>query len=122
MEEKIQSLLKEVSEFTVKTKSDVETFRLRFISRKGALGELFEDLKQIPAEQKKQVGKVLNELKQKAESKFAEFNQAMEAFTESTTDLDLSLPPVPNKVGNLHPLTLTRLRIIEIFERGWTRD
>ena len=117
MEEKIQGLLREVSDFAVKTKTDLEAFRLKFISRKGALGELFEDLKQIPVDQKKQVGKVLNELKQKAEAKFAELSQAMESSSEGSTDLDLSLPPVPNKVGNLHPLTLTRLRIIEIFER-----
>jgi phenylalanyl-tRNA synthetase alpha chain len=117
MEEKIQSLLKEVTTFAASTKNDLESFRLKFISKKGALSDLFEELKQIPAEQKKQFGKVLNELKQKAEAKFSELNQSLESSASSTVDIDLTLPPVPNKVGNLHPLTLTKLRIIEIFER-----
>jgi phenylalanyl-tRNA synthetase alpha chain len=117
MENKIKSLLQEVTAFTAKTKQDLEAFRLRFISRKGALGDLFEELKQIPADQKKQAGKILNELKQAAEGKFAELNQLLESATQATVDIDLTLPSVPNKVGNLHPLTLTKYRIIEIFER-----
>ncbi|MBT1704565.1 phenylalanine--tRNA ligase subunit alpha [Chryseosolibacter indicus] len=117
MEEKIQVLLKEVSDFAASTKQELENFRLKYISKKGALAELFEDLKKVPVEQKKQVGKVLNELKQAAESKFAALNEALESSGGSNIDIDLTLPPVPNKVGNLHPLTLTRLRIIEIFER-----
>lgn len=117
MEEKIQSLLREVNEFGVRTRQDLEAFRLKFISKKGAIGELFDQLKQIPAERKKEVGRVLNELKQKAEAKFSELSQKIEESPEISADLDLTLPPVPNKVGNLHPLTLTRLRIIEIFER-----
>jgi phenylalanyl-tRNA synthetase alpha chain len=117
MEEKIQNLLKEVTAFAANTRQDLENYRLRFISKKGALSDLFEELKQIPADQKKQFGKVLNELKQKAESKFAELSQSIESTQTEATDIDLTLPPVPNKTGNLHPLTLTKLRIIEIFER-----
>jgi phenylalanyl-tRNA synthetase alpha chain len=117
MEEKIQSLLKEVTAFAASSKNDLETFRLKFISKKGALSDLFEELKQIPSEQKKQFGKVLNELKQKAEAKFTALNESLESSAPSNVDIDLSLPPVPNTIGNLHPLTLTRFRIIEIFER-----
>jgi phenylalanyl-tRNA synthetase alpha chain len=117
MQSKIQNLLHEVKDFKAKTKQDLESFRLKFISKKGVLSELFEELKQIPAEQKKQAGKILNELKQAAESKFNDLNQLLESSPEKVTDIDLSLPPVPDKVGNLHPLLLTRYRIIEIFER-----
>jgi phenylalanyl-tRNA synthetase alpha chain len=117
MQEKIQSLLNEVSAFAANTKQDLESYRLRFISKKGAVAELFEELKHIPSEQKKQFGKILNELKQKAEAKFSDLTQSLESASVSETDIDLTLPPVPNKVGNLHPLTLTRFRIIEIFER-----
>ena len=117
MENKIKDLLHEVAAFSVKTKQDLESFRLKYISRKGAIGELFEELKAIPAEQKKKFGKVLNELKQAAESRFSELNELLENSTQTQTDIDLTLPPIPNKVGNLHPLTLTKNRIIEIFER-----
>jgi phenylalanyl-tRNA synthetase alpha chain len=118
MEEKIQALLQEVSAYSVTDKPGLESFRIKFISKKGALGDLFEELKQVPVEQKKSVGKSLNELKQAAEQKFSELSELIaSASTSGDTGLDLTLPPVDNKVGNLHPLTQTRLRIIEIFER-----
>jgi phenylalanyl-tRNA synthetase alpha chain len=117
MENRINSLLEEVTSFSAKTKAELEDFRLKFISKKGTLGELFEDLKKIPVDQKKQVGKILNELKQKAEAKFSELNDLLSNQQEAQSDIDLTLPPVPNSVGNLHPLLLTRYRIIEIFER-----
>jgi len=117
MEDRIHALQQEVDAFTAATKESLETFRLKFFSRKGILSELFEELKQAPPEQKKNVGKILNQLKQSAESKLQSSQEQLENATETTVDLDLSLPPVPNKVGNLHPLTLTRYRIIEIFER-----
>lgn len=117
METIIENLLAEVRTFSAKTKQDLETFRLKYISKKGAISELFENLKTIPAEQKKQYGKVLNELKQTAEAKFTELNDRLRSTSEEKADIDLTLPPIPNKVGNLHPLTLTKMRIIEIFER-----
>jgi phenylalanyl-tRNA synthetase alpha chain len=117
MQERIKNLLSEVADFKAGTKQEIESFRLKFISKRGAVADLFEELKQIPAEQKKQFGKILNELKQKAEAKFSDLTQTLESADVSETDVDLTLPPVPNKIGNLHPLTLTRLRIIEIFER-----
>jgi phenylalanyl-tRNA synthetase alpha chain len=121
MENRITSLLEEVTTFTAKTRQDLEAFRLKYISKKGALSELFEELKRIPVEQKKQAGKILNELKQAAESKFNELTQQLESSVQRETDIDLTLPPVPNTIGNLHPLTLTKNRIIEIFERlGFT--
>ena len=117
MKTRIHNLLNEVSEFVAPDKQSLVVFRLKFISKKGAIGELFEELKQIPAEQKKQAGKILNELKQTAETKFAEMSKVLESSKEKKLEIDLTLPPVPNKVGNLHPLTLTKNRIIEIFER-----
>lgn len=117
MEERIKSLLNEVNEFAENGKQALENFRLKYISRKGVVSELFEELKRVPSEQKKTVGKVLNQLKQAAEAKLAELTEKLESAPESGTDIDLTLPPVPNAIGNLHPLTLTRYRIIEIFER-----
>lgn len=117
MQEKIDALLQEISAYAAHDKQGVEAFRLKFISKKGAVGELFEGLKQIPADQKKNAGKILNELKQAAEAKFAALSEALEASPSASVDLDLTLPPIPNQTGNLHPLTLTKYRIIEIFER-----
>lgn len=118
MQDRIDHLLKEVTSFAAKNRQTLEDFRLKYISKKGAIAQLFEELKQLPPDAKKQSGKILNDLKKAAEAKFAELSQSLESSSADTrNDIDLTLPPVPNKVGNLHPLTLTRYRIIEIFER-----
>lgn len=117
MEDRIKRLLEEVSSFTASSKEAVENFRLKYISRKGSISELFEELKKVSVEEKKKIGKILNELKQSAEAKLISLQESLDNTPTTTTDVDLTLPPIPNKVGNLHPLTLTKNRIIEIFER-----
>lgn len=117
MESRINALLEEVNAFTETGKQSLEDFRLKFFSKKGVLGELFEEFKQIAPDQKKNVGKLLNQLKQIAEAKLAELTELAAAANETQIDIDLTLPPVPNKVGNLHPLAITRYKIIEIFQR-----
>jgi len=118
MEHKISELLQQVSTFVISSKEELENYRLRFVSKKGSIGELFEELKQLSKEEKQKVGKNLNELKQAAEAKFAEWQEKLEASSSSTAlDIDFTLPPIGEKTGNQHPLTLTLNRIIEIFER-----
>ncbi|HET6544615.1 MAG TPA: phenylalanine--tRNA ligase subunit alpha [Chryseolinea sp.] len=117
MEERIHRLLSEVKAYFVQDKKDLEAFRMKYISKKGEISELFEELKKVSSDQKKNVGKVLNQLKQTAESKLAELTEKLESEPAPTEEIDLTLPPVPNEVGNLHPLSLTRHRIIQIFER-----
>jgi phenylalanyl-tRNA synthetase alpha chain len=117
MEERIQSLLQEINAYTATDKAGVEAYRLRYTSKKGVVGDLFEELKQMPVEQKKTAGKVLNELKQAAEAKLTALQEQVETSNAAANTLDLTLPPIPNTTGNLHPLTLTRYRVIEIFER-----
>lgn len=118
MEEKVKEIQQEVEAFLVKSKDDLENFRLKFISKKGAVSNLFDDLKTALPEEKKKLGKVLNDLKQLAEAKFKSWQEAIDNTSASSGEvIDLSLPIVPNKTGNLHPLNLTRYRIIEIFER-----
>ncbi|MBS1557280.1 MAG: phenylalanine--tRNA ligase subunit alpha [Bacteroidetes bacterium] len=118
MEQLIKSIGQEVRAFAITSKESLENFRLKFISKKGLIPSLFEELKGALPEEKKKLGKELNELKQLAEGKY----RSAQEETENTTDkphegIDLSLPVIPNKLGNQHPLSLTRYRIIEIFER-----
>jgi phenylalanyl-tRNA synthetase alpha chain len=117
MEDRIKKLLEEVSSFTASSKDAVENFRIKYISRKGSISELFEELKKVSVEEKKKIGKILNELKQSAEAKLISLQESLENTQTATTDVDLTLPTITNKIGNLHPLTLTKNRIIEIFER-----
>ena len=113
IEEKVKELEREIGNFNGTT----EEFRLKYISKKGSVSILFEELKNVPVDRKKETGRVLNELKQLAEAKFKALGESQENATASKTDIDLTLPPIANKTGNLHPLTLTRLRIIEVFQR-----
>src|SRR5579863_1602058 len=122
MEQQIKSIDEDVKSFSITSKESLENFRLKFISKKGLIPALFDDLKQAPPEEKKKAGKLLNDLKQLAENKFKSSQEELEnSVQESHLDIDLSLPVVPNKLGNQHPLSLTRYRIIEVFERlGFT--
>lgn len=118
MKDQIEAIKKEIEAFTQLTKEGVEEFRLQFVSKKGKISALFDQLKLVAAEEKKELGKVLNDLKNSAESKLVKLQQAIEgSATDSSVDIDLTLPTTPNQTGNLHPLNLTRYRIIEIFER-----
>lgn len=120
MLEKVKEIYREIVQTDVRSKEALEQFRLRFISRKGVITELFEGLKSVPAEDRRAVGQELNGLKNLAQTRFEEFNRAIE---EQQTDaagappVDLTLPTVPNLTGTQHPLSIVRQRIIQIFER-----
>jgi phenylalanyl-tRNA synthetase alpha chain len=117
MQEKVASLRSEIEAFVADGPADAEQFRLKFISKKGSLSKLFEELKSVPADQKREAGRILNELKELAETKFRELSDLGQGQAKTSEATDLTLPVVPNRVGNLHPLTLTKYRIIEVFER-----
>jgi phenylalanyl-tRNA synthetase alpha chain len=116
--ERIGELQEKIEIEEVKNSDELEAFRLKYISKKGALNELFDEFKSASVEDKKTLGKKLNELKQLAEAKFKELSEKLElSSTTKSAQIDLSLPPISDKTGNLHPLNLTRYKIIEIFER-----
>jgi len=116
LEEKVKSTEAEVLAFNIGEHGTAEDFRLKFLSRKGIVPLLFDEFRDAGPEIKKQLGRVLNELKQLAETRFAEL-QAMNMGADVSDAPDLTLPVADDRLGNLHPLTLTRFRIIEIFER-----
>lgn len=120
MKEKVEQLKKEITEFRARNKEELEVFRLKFISRKGIIGELFKELKNAAPEQRKEIGLILNGFKQEALKKFQELTSSIQSqgsANPSHEELDLTLPPVQDTLGSLHALTITRARIIEIFER-----
>lgn len=118
MFDKIDELSTEVAKATVKTKEDLENFRLRFISRKGVLTDLFAGIKEIPNERKKEFGQSLNNLKNHINSRFQDFVNDLEHVEKEDDQLqDLTLPNTPFTKGGLHPLSIVKNRMIEIFER-----
>jgi len=120
MIEKVEILKQEIAKFRAQNKEELEAFRLKFVSRKGLIVELFKEIKNVAPERRKEIGLILNDLKQAALEKFNELTSSLksqDSGNEEQEELDLTLPPVQDTLGSLHPLTITRARIIEIFER-----
>lgn len=120
MLDKIQSLFGEINSVVVSNKDDLDKFRIKYISRKGILNDLFEEFKTVANDQKRAVGQELNKLKNLAEQQQKSFAEAIEQGADESTSqsgLDLTMPVSPNFAGTIHPLTLTRQRVLEIFAR-----
>ena len=119
MLDKIQKLSEEINNSTAKTKDEIETFRIRFISRKAIIKELFSRLKEVAAEDRKEVGQKLNELQNTAKEKFQELISSVDnnGVTQSSHYQDLTLPNIPNEIGSVHPLTQVREEFICIFQK-----
>jgi phenylalanyl-tRNA synthetase alpha chain len=121
MLDKIQNLMEEISSIKVNTLSDLESFRLKYLSKKGLLTELFEDFREISGDHKREVGLKLNELKQKAQDRFNVLKQELESKEDSAVDNDLTRPAFPYPSGSRHPISIVRKEIIDIFSRiGFT--
>jgi phenylalanyl-tRNA synthetase alpha chain len=123
MLEKINRLLEEVESFAAQTKEQVEEYRIKWLSKKGEVSTLFDDFKNVPGELKREVGQKLNQLKTRAQDKINELKEKFDSdsdFSENISDLSLpGLPVVQN--GSLHPLTIVKNQIIDIFARiGFT--
>jgi phenylalanyl-tRNA synthetase alpha chain len=115
----VDELIEEIKTSAAANKEQLETFRLRFLSKKGVVTALFEQLKHVAQEDRRAVGQQLNMLKNAAQEKFEQLTDLIQEQTENTATggLDLTLPAPPNQYGSIHPLTIVRRRIIEIFER-----
>ena len=98
MQEKLNSIVEEINALQPANAEELENFRLKYLSRKGLLTDLFEEFKTVPNEQKREVGKKLNEVKTAAETKFNELKEKLENSTaQSTVDFDLTAPGEPGE-------------------------
>ena len=100
----------------IRTSDDAENFRLKYLSRKGSLAQLFEKLKDVPKDEKPAIGKSLNELRNALESEFESVRKKVEAEkSRQSSKVDLSIPGRRRYVGRKHPLTQTADEIKRIF-------
>lgn len=119
--EKIDNLLKEVNQLSAKNTEEVEQFRLRFLSRKGEIAALMSEFRNVAANQKKEVGMRINELKRRAQEKINALKEQLEVKDAQSNDIDLTRTAYPIELGTRHPLTLVKNEIIDIFARmGFT--
>ena len=114
---KIEQLLQEVEAMTAANAEELEALRIKYLSKKGAINELMADFRNVPAEQKKEVGMKVNELKNKAQDKINALKEQFEIQDSGCDDLDLTRSAYPINLGTRHPLTIVKNEIIDIFAR-----
>ena len=103
--DKINELLKEVQNLHAANAEELEVLRLKYLSKKGIINDLMNDFRDVAAEQKREVGMKLNELKKQTQDRIAALKEQFEAI----------------KLGTRHPITLVKNEIIDIFGRmGFT--
>ena len=110
----ISEIIKEAKKKSLKTKEEAEAFRLKFLGKSGILNSLFNEFKNIPNQEKKELGRMLNELKTLVKEKTVNAHNAN--TTEKQVSLeDLTKPVAANNIGSRHPLSIIEQEIVEIF-------
>ena len=119
--DKIDDLLKEVSQLSAKNAEDVEKLRIKYLSKKGEISELMDEFRTVAKDKKKEFGIKINELKKMATEKINELRETVETTETGEESLDLTRTAYPISLGTRHPLTIVKNEIIEIFQRmGFT--
>ena len=112
---KIEQLLKEVEALHASNAEELEALRIKYLSKKGAINDLMADFRNVAAEQKKEVGMRLNELKTKAQDKINALKEQFESQDNSCDGLDLTRSAYPIELGTRHPITIVKNEVIDIF-------
>ena len=121
--ETVEQIIKEIEVAQPDNADALEQFRIKYVGSKNIIKPLSKEIRNIPNEQRKDFGQLLNKAKQAAESKFLHLKDNLEASVDEADgeELDLSAPPMPIPLGSRHPVSITMNRIIDIFARiGFT--
>ncbi|NNJ89598.1 MAG: phenylalanine--tRNA ligase subunit alpha [Eudoraea sp.] len=118
MIEQLKEHIEEVKEFTANSKETIETFRIKYLGKKGILNQFFAEFKEVPNDQKKEFGKTINELKELATEKVNSLKSNLEAKVgEKLVYGDLTRPGESLELGSRHPISIVKNQIIDIFSR-----
>jgi len=121
MIDKINQLKAEVESLTAATHEKAEELRIKYLSKKGEITSLFNAFREVPNDQKRQVGQLLNELKEAATAKINELKESLENSTSAGNETDLTRSADPILLGTRHPLSIVKNEIVDIFARiGFT--
>lgn len=117
MKEKIRQISDEIERLVAESQEHVEELRIRYLSKKGLIPSLFADFRNVPPDQRKEIGQALNILKQKANDKIAELKSGLEQGAQvESGSMDMSRPAEEISIGSRHPISIVRNRIIGIFQ------
>ncbi|WP_289121550.1 phenylalanine--tRNA ligase subunit alpha [uncultured Porphyromonas sp.] len=118
MQERIQQLTAELQALTAHSEQEVEDLRIKYISKKGLVSQLFDEFKTVPNEEKRQVGQLLNALKTLATDKINELRASLSSGGDDEgLGIDWSRTAYPTPLGSRHPLTIVQQEICSIFAR-----
>jgi phenylalanyl-tRNA synthetase alpha chain len=118
MQDKIDQYTTEIKAANPANADELEAFRIKYLGTKGIIKDLFEEFKSVSPEEKRVLGKILNEFKQTTEAKYNELKETLDSKpTTQNLEQDLTLPGDGFALGSRHPLSLTRIEIIDIFKR-----
>lgn len=121
MIDKIKSLLDEISNLTAANLEEVEALRIKYLSKKGEITSLMNDFRNVSAEQKREVGQLINQLKDKAQEKINTLKEVLESQNLGSVEEDLTRTAYPIALGTRHPLSIVKNEICDIFARlGFT--
>ncbi|MDE6801423.1 MAG: phenylalanine--tRNA ligase subunit alpha, partial [Muribaculaceae bacterium] len=121
MLDKIKSLREEIETLQASNAEEVEQLRIKYLSKKGSVSLLMNDFRNVPAEQKREVGQAINELKTFATERINTLREALETADGDSAGIDLSRTASDLRLGTRHPLSIVREEILAIFSRlGFT--
>lgn len=122
MLDKIKECLSQVESFKASSMEELENFRIKYLGKKGVLNDLFEDFKAAPNESKREIGQLLNRLKNEASGRVNALKEQFETAKEqSAPRQDLSCPALTEPIGSRHPISEVRRQVVDIFSRiGFT--
>lgn len=117
MLEKISKLKEEIQAAVASNNEEVEQLRIKYLSKKGAITALMADFRTVPAEQKREIGQKINELKNLATEKIALLKESFAGNADKgMEELDLTRTATPVDFGTRHPLSIVKNEMLRIFE------
>jgi len=117
MKEKIENLFQEVQELKANSQEELEALRIKYLSKKGAISALMSDFRDVAADQKREIGKQLNDLKELVQNKINKLKEGFENQCPTDRDIDLTRTSYPVPLGTRHPLSIVKKEICDIFAR-----
>ena len=122
LKDTIEVLNTQVQDWKAANAEELEALRIKYLSKKGEITALFNAFREVPSDQKRELGQKLNQLRQAAESRINTLKEQIAEHQEAHADrLDLTRTPDPIALGTRHPLSLVREEIEDIFSRiGFT--
>lgn len=112
----IESIQREVEGFSTTSLAELEEFRVRQLGKKGQITQLFANFREVANEEKKQIGKLINDLKNITVEKIIALKDQIESSSSTSYNYDLSLPGLPNSFGSRHPISLVKEELYDIFK------